>query len=106
MRQTDGAEEESGENVHAEAATEDGESTDDAESNQSDEDLNVHNCIAEEEAAWEADGRNSAELDHMDGMETQSPPPDGEEAADVEEPGENLQMMLDGEEDSSDEEVE
>ena len=106
MRQADATEEESDEEVHAEGVTADGDSTDDAESNQSDEDLNVHNFIAELEAAWEADGRNSAELDHMDGMETQSAPPDGEEAADVEEPEENLQMMPDGEEDSSDEEAE
>jgi hypothetical protein len=106
VRQADETEEESNEEVHAEIVTADGDDTDDAESNQSDEDLNVHNFIAELEAAWEADGRNSAELDHMDGMETQPPPPDGEEAADVEEPEENLQMMPDGEEASSDEEAE
>ena len=47
-----------------------------------------------------------AELDHMDGMETLPALPDGGEAADVEEPERNLQMMPDGEEDSSDEEAE
>ena len=66
----------------------------------------MHNVSAEEGAALEADGKKVAELDHMDGMETQSAPPDGGESADVEEPGENLQMMPDGEEDSSDEEAE
>jgi Mg-chelatase subunit ChlI len=67
----------------------------------------VHNFIAEEEATLEADGgKKTAELDHMDGMDTQPTPPDGEGSADVEEPEENLQMMPDGETDSSDEEAE
>ena len=65
----------------------------------------MHKCTAEEEAALEADGKKMAELDHMDGMDTQSAPPDGEEAADEEEPEENVQMP-DGEEDSSAEEAE
>ena len=99
MEESEGSDEE----LHAPAAVADGDSTD-AASNQSDEDLNVHNFIAELEAILEGQGNHRADLDHMDSMEMRPASPDGEGPGDIEEPEENLQMPG-GEESSSDEEV-
>lgn len=58
---------------------EDGDSTD-AESNSSDDDLNVHNFVAELEAALEEEDKNRADLDHMDSMALPASAEDGEAA--------------------------
>ena len=98
MEESEGTDEE----LHAPAAVADGDSTD-AESNQSDEDLNVHNFIAELEAILEGQDNNRADLDHMDSMEMLPSLPEDEEG-DIEEPEENLQMPG-GEESTSDKEA-
>ena len=98
MEESEGSNEE----VQAPAAAADGDSTD-AEPNQSDEDLNVHNFIRELEAVLEQQGNNRADLDHMDSMEM-LPFLLEDEEGDIEEPEENLQLPG-GEESSSDEEV-
>ena len=86
----------------AEACAADGNSTD-AESENSNDELNVHHFIAHLEAELEELNKGRAELDHLDSMGMSSPAEDEEEMEEGAEPAEALPAPI-REEDSSDEE--
>lgn len=92
----------SDDDILAEACAADGDSTD-AESENGNDDLNVHHFIADLEAELDELNKRRADLDHLDSMGIFSSAEDGQEAADDDAPEEAL-PALDPEEDSSDDE--